>query len=226
MSQAANAAVLVTLVMAGGLAHAESFGPSADDDTANVKSRPHVIQNRKYQLDHEFAFSAGVLPVDPYFKSLIGTFGYTVHLSDNWAWEVGQFSYAYNVETSLMRKLTRTAEAAGTAVPLLPAVRWIAATHLVLKPLYGKEAVFNTKVVHLEAFLQTGPDVISMTNSGNKLDFGVDFGGGLRLWLSRSWSTRFDLSEMVYLHDANGSRRVRQALELRLGLAVTLGGEE
>ena len=80
--------------------------------------------------------------------------------------------------------------------------------------------------MHLEAFLQVGPDVVSMTNSGGKLDFGGDLGGGLRLWLARSWSTRLDLGELVYLHDANGSRRIRQALELRLGLAVTLGGEE
>jgi hypothetical protein len=31
---------------------------------------------------------------------------------------------------------------------------------------------------------------------------------------------------LVYLHDANGSRRFRQALMIRLGLAATLGGEE
>ncbi|MBN1960938.1 MAG: outer membrane beta-barrel domain-containing protein [Deltaproteobacteria bacterium] len=226
MNQAARAAFVVALIMASGLAHAAPFEPPAEDDSVKVKYQPYVIQNRKYELNHEFLFSSGVLPVDPYYKSVIGTFGYTVHFNDHWAWEIGQFSYAYNIQTSLMRKLKRTAEASGADTPNLPAIQWIAASHLVLKPLYGKEAMFNTKVVHLEAFLQLGPNVLNLTNTSSKLSFGADFGGGLRMWLSRTWSLRFDLSELVYLHDVTGKRRIRQAIQLRLGMAATLGGEE
>jgi outer membrane beta-barrel protein len=168
----------------------------------------------------------GVLPVDPYFKGLTGTFGYTVHLSDNWAWEVAQLSYAYNLETSLYRKLVHISNAGGRDAPEIPAIQWVAASHLVLKPLYGKEAVFNTRVLHLEAFLEAGPAVVGMTGAAHKLDLGVDVGAGLRVWLSEAWSTRFDLGEMVFFHRENASTRVRQALTLRLGLALTFGGDE
>jgi outer membrane beta-barrel protein len=232
MRYAAFAAATAVLAMGAHRLTAAELAPELNPSEAVLPepSSLSAIQVRKYQLDHEFLFAGGVLPVDPFYKSVIGTVGYTLHFTDNLAWEVVQFSYAYNVETSLTRKVRRTAEADGVDAPKIPALQWMVATHLVLKPLYGKEAFFNTRVVHLEAFLLAGPAVLSMTE-GSKLDPGFDFGGGLRLWLSRTWSTRIDLGEVVYFHQKDNTRkaakmRVRQSLELRLGFAATLGGDE
>jgi outer membrane beta-barrel protein len=219
--------VITTALLASCSSRAEgepALGPA--EAAFSADSRLAVIQKRKFQLKNEFLFAGGVLPVDPYYKGVIGTFGYTLHFSDAWAWEIGQFTYAYNLGTSLLRYVQRTTLLNSGRSPEVPAVQWIATTHLVLKPLYGKEAAFNTQVVHLEAFLQAGPAVVGMANSTTKLDYGFDVGGGLRLWLSRHWSTRLDLGELVYLHNEAGSTHVRQTLELRLGFAATLGAEE
>ncbi len=226
MREVILAVVALGALIASDLKAAEpksEFGPA--DSAAFEPAKMTAIQKRKFELDHEFLFATGILPVDPFNKSLFGAFGYTIHFNENWAWEVAQLGYAYNLETSLMRKLRRTADAAGSERPDLPVLQWMASSHLVLKPLYGKQAAFNTHVIHLEAFLQAGPVVIGMENRDG-IGLGVDVGGGVRLWLSRAWSLRFDLGEMVYLYDENGRGRIREALSLRLGMAATLGGGE
>src|SRR5205823_4592757 len=128
-----------------------------DELDKSEERKLEVIQNRKYDLLHEFAFVAGSLPSDPYHFGLTGTAGYTLHFSQSLAWEVGEFTYAQNFEKKLQKELKRTALATGNRAPDLPAIDWIAASHIVLKPLYGKEALFNTQMLHLEAYLQAGP---------------------------------------------------------------------
>ncbi len=221
------ATLLFSLVCATGRAAEDGSGGLGPADAAAAHDNHLVaIQNRRFQLDHELTVSGGVLPVDPYYKGIIATGSYTVHFGPNWAWELVQVTWAYNVQTDLMRKLIQVANAQGETAPEIPAIQWIAATHLVVKPLYGKQALFNTQVLHLEAFLQAGPAVVGMTNASHKLDLGADIGGGLRFWIAEGISTRFDLGEMVYFHNEGNSTRVRQALMLRLGLSFTFGGDE
>jgi outer membrane beta-barrel protein len=187
-----------------------------------------VIQNRKYDLLHEVSLLAGGLPSDPYYFGLTGTLGYALHLNQFVAWEVVQFTYSQNFEKKLQKELKRTALASGTTAPLLPAIDWIVASHLVLKPLYGKEAVFNTEVLHLEAFLQLGPALIHTTDVDRELDFGVDLGAGLRLWLGEVISVRIDLGELIYFVPQAGGKQseVKGALHLHLGVAFNLRGED
>ncbi len=61
----------------------------------------YAIQNRKYVLGHEFTLGAGTVPMDAFYKGLVGTFEYTYHFSDKWAWEIIGFSYSKNIWTSL-----------------------------------------------------------------------------------------------------------------------------
>jgi len=221
------ATLLVSLVGTTGRAAEDGAGGLGPADAAAARDNHLVaIQNRRFQLDHELTVSGGVLPVDPYYKGITATGSYTVHFGPNWAWELVQVTWAYNAQTDLMRKLIQVANAQGVATPEIPAIQWIAATHLVLKPLYGKQALFNTQVLHLEAYLQAGPAVVVMTGATRKYDLGADIGGGLRFWLTEGLSTRFDLGEMVYFHSEGSSTRVRQALMLRLGLSFTFGGDE
>jgi outer membrane beta-barrel protein len=218
----------IAVVSASGVALAADatplLGPSDVSDAD--KGRLQVIQRRTHPLANELSLSGGVLPVDPYYKGWLGTVGFTHHFNDDVAWEVVQFSWAYNAQTALLQKLIRNAVASNDQVPELPAITWIAASHLVLKPLYGKEAFLNTRVFHLEAFLQAGPAVVGMMHAQSKVEVGADLGVGLRFWLSEAWSARFDAGELVYFHPVGGRTRVRQALSLRLGLAVSFGGDE
>ena len=94
--------------------------------------------------------------------------------------------------------------------------------------LYGKEAVFNTRVLHLEAYLQVGPAMLKTTEVDRQYSFGIDAGAGLRLWLSEGVSVRMDLGDCVYfLPQAQGKQgEVKQAIHLQAGFGFNLRGED
>lgn len=184
-----------------------------------------VVQKRKYRLDHELAVMGGVFPVDPYAKAVTAGLGYTVHLTDSVAWELVRASYAFNVHTTLRKKLEMTALAQSGQALRLPELQWLVASRLVLKPLYGKQAWFNTQVMHFEASLSAGPALLSRSAPARGLGLGMDVGAGLRMWLSPAWSLRFDLGELVFVDQQGGRVRPRQAIHVDFGLAASFGGE-
>ena len=91
-----------------------------------------------------------------------------------------------------------------------------------VKPLYGKEALFNTKVVHLEAYGRFGPTFVHRSGTNDSFAFGVDFGFGLRFWLQDWVALRFDLAELVYFLN----KKPQECLRLNAGFAFNLRGED
>ncbi len=187
------------------------FGEGPERNATQVEG---IVQNRKYELNHELKTLVGVLPVNPFQKALAATLGYTVHISDSWAWEAVELNYLVNFDTKLKREVLRNRDVQ------FPELLGFACSHLVFKPLYGKEAFFNTDVVHMEGFLQAGPAIVARSDHPTTALFGADVGLGLRLWLSRVVSLRLDLGELLYFPGA-----FAQAFHMHLGTAFTFGGD-
>ena len=180
-----------------------------------------AVQKRLYELGHELSLLGGGLPSDPYYKGITLTAGYTVHLTGWLAWEVAQGTYSYNLDSHLKKEILRFRTVDKRA---FPEITWAVASHLVLKPLYGKEALFNTDVVHVEVFLALGPALVERNIKDNAKripNFGGDGALGLRLWVTRVVSLRFELGELVYVVPEG----VRNALHARAGFAFNLQGE-
>ncbi len=192
------------------------------EDIEGEERRLEVMQNRKYDLLHELALLGGGLPSDPYYKGLTGTVSYTLHFNHVLAWEVVQFTYSFNFDAKLKKELLRVARSQGEEAPEFPEIEWVTGSRLVLKPLYGKEALFNTEVVHLEVYLLGGPAFLKRGGAAESLAFGFDLGFGFRLWLAKWASFRVDLMELVYFLD----QKPEQALHLHAGIAFNLRGEE
>ncbi|MBI5508822.1 MAG: outer membrane beta-barrel domain-containing protein [Deltaproteobacteria bacterium] len=223
-----NYLVLATLVVT----LAASFAGAAeikDEDVPEFSdvdlgaAKLDVMQNRKYQLLHEVTLMGGGLPVDPFYKGLTASFGYTLHFTGFFAVEFVQFTYSFNVDTKLKKELIRTALSTGKNTPEFPEIEWVAdVAHVVIKPLYGKEAVFNTKVVHLETYGRFGPAFVRRSDPKEPFAFGADAGIGMRLWLAEWVAVRFDLSEMIYFL----AKKPQQSLRLDAGFAFNLRGED
>ena len=76
---------------------------SAFADEAGYSSR--VVQNRKHFGTHEFSLAVGTLPLDAFTKGVTLGGSYTIHFSERYAWEVGQFNYSFHVDTDLKDEL-------------------------------------------------------------------------------------------------------------------------
>lgn len=202
---------------ATGIELLDKIGERDEEDTGL-----DVLQNRKYVLLHEISLLGGSLPVDPYFKGITGSVGYALHFSDFVAWEVAQFTYSYNIDSKIKREVVRVQRINARQEPDFPEITWILASHLVIKPIYGKEAVFNREVVHLEAYVQAGPAFVQRSLPETSFSVGADMGVGLRLWWTPNVSLRFDISELIYMAGA----KPEAALHLHAGFGFNFRGEE
>ncbi len=148
----------------------------------------YAIQNRRHVMGHEFTLGIGTLPMDAFYKGLTGTFQYTYHFNDAWAWEIVSFSYSKNIWTSLREDLEQNWKVRAVDIPEM---NYFGDSNLVWKPLYGKLAYLNRSLIYGELFFTAGPAVAKYTTPGAYI--GGDAGFGLRVHLSSHFSTRFDL---------------------------------
>lgn len=200
------------LCAAGALFGAEVDARADADSDAPV----YAVQNRRFNLKNEFNLNFGVLPMNAYTKGLTLGGGYTYHFSQLWAWEIIQFTYSFGVDTNLKQELVENYMAMPTAIPQL---NYYASSSAIFKPLYGKLALTNRWVVHVEAFFAAGAGVGVYINP-QVVRAGFDVGGGLRFHLNDLFSVRLDIRDLTYFK-AGGA--TDSELYLGIGIAITLG---
>lgn len=224
--------VLMTLVVAGPVARAGNDEPVSPEQAFEKELEQQaeklpVMQNRKYQMQHEIAFAVGTLPTDAYFKGLTVGAGYTLHLTEDLAWEIVNFNYSFDFDSHVKQQVLTLAVPKPGQPLSFPQITWFAATHLVVEPLYGKEALGNNSLVHMEVFFLLGPAVVSQIScsaecpaiSTATYSFGLDVGVGLRLHLTPVTSVRVDLGDLIYVVQQSA----KQALRLSASIAFNLG---
>ncbi len=214
------------LTMSSPAAHAQQKTgvPFLDELGQREHGQLEILQNRKYNLLNELIISVGGLPADPYNKGLTITGGYAIHFSDFVAWEIGNFTYSYNIDSGLKEKLVRVVNLYGLGTPELPEINWFVTSNLVLKPVYGKQAIFNRTVIHVEAYVLGGPAIVNRSTPDTEFSLGANVGAGLRFWLSEHTSLRIDLQELIFY--ATNTSNIETALHLHAGLGFAFGGDE
>ena len=85
------------------------------------------------------------------------------------------------------------------------------------KPLYGKFALGNDRIFSAELFFVGGPTIAGYTAS---TPFGVDLGGGIRMFMGRYFSLRLDIRDYMYFPNFNS---MSNNLYVALGLSITFG---
>lgn len=157
------------------------------------EARVFSIQERPYRLGHEFQLGVGVLPLDAFYTGMVLGASYTYHFTDFWAWEIAGGGFSINLDTSLEDDLLEQYQLApefeGGGRP-----RWLLTSHLVIKPLFGKLAVFNHDVVYSETFFALGGGPVRM---GELTHFALTPGVGMRFWAGEHVSVRFDVRHHV-----------------------------
>ncbi len=171
-----------------------------------------IVQNRQYQLKHELALGAGMLPLDAFYKGFTGNLAYTYHFTDHFAWQVGRASVSYNISTGLGEQLIRDF---GVLTTDFPQVQWTIGSDLIWKAIYGKVALINRTLHHVEGFVIGGA-------SGVKVQSGVlpapHFGVGGRLYLNDALSLRLDVTDSLVI-----DKEMFNVLSVQLGLSLNFG---
>lgn len=158
----------------------------AEDDELRA-GKVIAVQPRPYRLLHELTASAGVLPIDAFYKGFSVGGAYTLHFSDLVAWEALSFHYSGNLDTGLERELEDRWAVAPTGAP---EVQYLVGSHLILTPLFGKLSLFNRALLHGATFLSLGGGVVRFTDGFRPQ---VSVGPGVRLFLGESMSARLDV---------------------------------
>lgn len=183
----------------------------ADDEPASYQA----IQRRQYQMSHELKLGPGYLPLDAFYKGVTANVGYVYHFNDHFAWQVGRMTLSRSINTGLRKQIERSF---GLLTTEFPEVQWIAGSDLLVSPIYGKTALFNSVVVHLQMYLLAG-------GSGVKTQIEVapalSVGAGVRFFIAQWISLRLEASN----HAVIGTQKFN-VVDLQGSVAFNLGGRD
>jgi outer membrane beta-barrel protein len=190
---------------------------AARGDEAQESGKLVAIQQRKFRLAHELEIGGMFAPLDAFYKGFAAEGAYTVHLDETWSWEILRGGYVGKISTGLQDQLVRDFGVVPTAFDSL---QYYASTNLVFAPLYGKLALRNASVVHVEAFLTGGGAFGHFTSY---YAAGPELGLGARVFLSRALSVRLDARDAFFIA---GKSKTANVLLLSLGLSINFGGND
>ena len=171
-----------------------------------------AVQNRQHTMTHEFSAWIGTLPLDAFTKGLTFTGGYTIHFTDLIAWEIGQFTYSYHVDTDLKADLE---ELLAAPTPF-EVVKYFATSSLLIKPVYGKLAVLNNVLIYAEMYLLVGAGYGWMTITDRPV---ADAGAGMRVYAGKYVSFRIDIRDYMFFNADD----LHNELWIALGIALSFG---
>jgi outer membrane beta-barrel protein len=204
---------LLTLTLAG----ASPALASNDIDEEQVAT--YAVQSRIFRLGGELTVAGGILPINAFNKGLTVGGSFTYHVNNAWAWEIVNGFYVYKqLDTGLKTELLENFDVQPTDIA---AVDLLLSSSLVLKPFYGKLAIYNRRVIHIEVSVPVGGTMVRYTNPQSYL-FGPNLGVIFRIYLSPHASFRVDVRENVLF---NGWA-TRNELHVSLGLSFAFGGDE
>ena len=153
-----------------------------------------VIQNRKFKMAHEFTLEGGTVPLDAFVKGVTLSGRYTLHFDDFSAWEIAAGTFSFNVDAGLKQQLE---ERFGVQPSSFATLQLTVDSNYVMKPFYGKLALFNRTLIYAELFAVVG--VTASYWSDDSWRPGPDIGVGARFFVNEWFSIRTDLRYAVVL---------------------------
>lgn len=210
-------------ILAAVLAVAGSARAQYDDEEGGGSAV--VIQDREFNMAHEFTMSTGTLPLDAFKKGVALTGRYTLHFDDFNAWEIIGGTYSLNVDSGLSDILATRFLPVAVQASDEPELRFIADTNYVAKPFYGKFALFNSVVIYQELFLNAGFTVSNWSDGSFRV--GPDVGAAIRFFVWDWMSVRFDMRHALVMNGVpvlDPNANVDGVLQLLAGVSFNVGG--
>ncbi|MFH1130537.1 MAG: outer membrane beta-barrel domain-containing protein [Pseudomonadota bacterium] len=175
----------------------------------------YSVEKRHLMGSHELSFAVGVLPMDAFGKGLTLRGGYIYHFNQLMGWEILGGAYSFVLGTGLTDQLKERFSVSPQQAGELQAILH---SNFVFKPLYGKLAFLNDKLLSAEMIFILGPALGFFDDESRP--FGIDVGVGVRFFLTKYFSLMVDIRDYLFLPDF---KEVDNHLHLSLGVSLTFG---
>ncbi len=194
--------------------------PAYADEDGLDQGKVFAVQPRPYQMNQEFALSFGFLPLDAFYKMFSVSGHYVVHFSDLWAWEALHLSFSkyLDVDTGLKGELADRWDTSPTN-PEEDRIDFILDTNLMIKPMVGKAALFDSMVIHNETYFLIGVGALKFETAWYPA---VNVGVGIRIFVIDTISVRLEVREYLSLEEGG----VGSTLQFGLGFSYNAFAEE
>jgi len=170
------------------------------------ETEEHVsaIQERLFQRDHEIGLLLGYLSNSDFYHVYPIGINYTFHYNEYIAWEVARVQYMLNQEKDLKSDLEKNF---GATPSQFSEPKYMLHSHFVLKPLYGKDALWNSGIINRETYFFLGGGIVnyekqySWGEPDNETALSVSFGLGTRYFLSENVCLHFEIRDLVNMKE-------------------------
>ena len=176
----------------------------------------YAIQNRIFHRFHEIDFSGGYIADDDFFHIYPISLGYTFNFNEHLSWEVARLQYMVTQEKDLKADLLDV----GVQPSRYPEQQYALHSHLLFKPLYGKDAVLNRGIVNHETYLFIGGGVTYYTWNRS---FGKDeteaapslsFGVGMKFFLNQKLCINFEIRDLMNFREDDMENNIQLSIGL------------
>jgi outer membrane beta-barrel protein len=192
-----------------GLFFALSFGVTAGAKDSGEEV--FAIQERIFDRDHEVGLVLGYIPDERFQHAFPAGLDYLFNFNENLAWEVGRAQYFFNVDKDLKEDLEKEF---GATPEEFDRRKYSIHTSLLLKPSYGKDALWNRRIVNHETFVALGAGIAAYereTSTGEKsseLAPSLSFGLGRKYFLGPKLCLNLEIRDFVDFKDAGVENHV------------------
>jgi outer membrane beta-barrel protein len=163
-----------------------------------------AIQERIFYRHHEVGLNLGYIPDDDFYHVFPVGLSYTYSFNDHLSWEVVRAQLALNTDKDLKDNLE---ENFGVTPQEFSEPKYFIHSHLVFKPSYGKDAVWNRGVINHETYLFLGGGMVnyerdySYGSSDSKNAPSVSFGFGRKYFLNQNLCLNLEVRDTVTFKD-------------------------
>jgi outer membrane beta-barrel protein len=173
------------------------LGKDSKDD-----EKVFAIQERIFDRHHEISLSLGYIPDDNFFNAYPVGIGYTYHFNPYLAWEVVRGQYMFTQEKDIKGKLEKDF---GVTPEVFLQPKYMVHSNIIIKPLYGKEALWNKGIINHESYLILGGGMINYEKKfsdgkkGSESDPSISVGAGTRYFINRNLCTTLEIRDLINL---------------------------
>jgi outer membrane beta-barrel protein len=193
----------------------------------NDEEKVFAVQNKVFHRHHEIDFLTGYSADDDFFHLYPLGFSYTYHLNEHVSWEVPRILYVLTQD----KDLKKTLEAEFEVQPeQFAEPKYMVHTHVVFKPLYGKSALLNRRIVNHEVYLLAGGGIVnyewnqSSGESRSETAFSLSFGAGMRYFYSEQLCLNVEVRDLVNFREDDTENSVM--LGASFGFRFNLGARK